>query len=124
MLEFEQHIAERAKKKGINPVFFLISGARGWWFGWKGLLVCRLSPESALRSPCGIEEAGALIVIDCSKKHSLGDTGDEVADVIGTNERRQCILVGLDGLEFGGALAFVVRQHVFVRLFEGVSATG
>ncbi len=47
--------------------------------------VRRQTAQAALCGTGGIEKAGGLIVFDRTQQHALGDAGDEIADILGTD---------------------------------------
>jgi hypothetical protein len=119
--EYNRLFLEKAKRKGMNRIV-LFRTSRS--VGLKRLCVCGHVAERALRGSCGIEEAGRLLVLDCSYKHSLRDACDEVTDVIGSDEWWQGIFESLDGLGIGGVLILPSCEGGCISPFEGFAATG
>ena len=70
----------------------------------------------------GIEELGAQIIRNCADEHGVGGTGDKIADVFKSRERRHGVTIGFFGFVGGIVLIFAFREFRLVGACPGVPA--
>lgn len=92
------------------------SGSYGrFYVPWRALwkrVMCHL---------CGIKELGCALFEDELGHHSIGDAGDEVADVAGVGERGQGLAKGFVGAQEGDYRVIASRENPLMGAVEGVA---
>ncbi len=74
-----------------------------------GVLLCWLTPKSAVGDLGGVEKPGAVRAADGADEHAMGGAGDKVADVAGAGKRGHGFAVGLFGFDGGNRLTLASR---------------
>jgi hypothetical protein len=112
---------QETKEKRIYIGVHLFGGGTNASFS-PGLRLCRRAVSGALGDPSGIQQPRTIRAEDCADEHAVGDTGDEVLDVLQSGERWYCLLKGFVGRNPGKNITPALVQSLTAGEFPHFAA--